>query len=158
VRHLLPHFWSPTGQSVTSVNHHFGWHWADVGPDTVRQVLAEVDERIGTGRPNEQPPAAWLVEQAERFGGVLSGYVTPVQRWLRVDAICVPVQYARDLALLTDDNWPMASPNMTHRSALDLAVAEAWESWRSTVSIWEDNGRALLHFLPPGEVCGLWWD
>jgi hypothetical protein len=45
-----------------------------------------------------QPPAAWLVELAERLGGTLGGdYRADPWRAVRVDIVCVPGERARDL-------------------------------------------------------------
>jgi hypothetical protein len=46
----------------------------------------------------------------------------------------------------------------TYRSALDLALAEAWDDWKASAAMWRGNGRVLLDDAPPGVVCSLWWD
>jgi hypothetical protein len=153
---LFPHFDDlGGGLGLDDVDHRLGWRFCDTPPGTVRRALALVDGWYGTSRPNGQPPALWLVEEAEHLGGLLGGHVTPARGSIRVDAICVPAEETHVLAAAVEQAWP---PGADGTGALDLADAEAWDRWDANQAIWSGNGRELLTSRPPGVVVGLWWD
>ena len=130
--------------------------FVDTPPDLVREVLALLDPEWSRMRANFQPPAAWLVDQADRYGGLLGGsYSTDPFVGFRVDAICVPRASAQALATDVLDTWP---PQNEWGAAIDLALAEGWTAWDAVQSAWEGPGRALLDDLPDLPVFGLWWD
>jgi hypothetical protein len=151
---LFSHFDDLEG-SLDDADHRHGWRFCDTPPGTIRRALALVDGWYGTSRPNGQPPAVWLAEQAEHLGGLLAGHVTPARGYIRVDAICVPAEKTHALATAVDQAWPPAADGT---GALDLADAEAWDQWDASQAIWSGNGRDLLTIHPPGVVVGLWWD
>lgn len=132
-----------------------GWRFFDVPAGVIRQALGLVDAWMSRYRPNAQPPAQWLVEQAVEFDGLLAGLVVPMQVRLRVDGIQVPRDRAADLARRVHECWPAADG---WPPALELALAEAWPSWGATDSTWEGEGSELLRAVPDGDVIGLWWD
>lgn len=132
-----------------------GWRFSDVPPNVVARALGDVEDWMSTYRPNAQPPARWLVEQARDLGGLLAGLVVPGQHRLRVDGIQVPRESAGHLARLVAECWPASD---SWPSALELALAETWASWDSENSLWEGEGTELLAHIPGGAVVGLWWD
>lgn len=153
---LHPHFDNLGGRlELDHTDHHLGWRFCDTPPRTVRRALALVDAWYGTSRPNGQPPAFWLIEQAEHLSGLLGGQVAPARGSIRVDAICVPAEKTEALAAGVDQAWPTGAAGT---GALDLAEAEAWNGWDATEATWSGNGRDLLTSHPPGVVVGLWWD
>lgn len=130
--------------------------FVDTPPAVAREALALVDAAVSELRANGQPPASWLVAQAERRQGLLSGSfsTTPITT-LRIDALCVPKEQASALATALVDDW---AADGDWPAAIDLALAEGWESWDARASAWEGEGRALLGGLPDLPVFGLWWD
>jgi hypothetical protein len=134
-----------------------GFRFHDAPPATVREAFAVVGADVARSRPNGQPPAAWLVDLAERLGGLLAGQLgtEPLPERLRVDAVCVPADRASELVRAIDRDWPepvLGAP------ALDLALAEAWERWDADEPVWVGSGRELLEKPPQAAVVGLWWD
>lgn len=132
-----------------------GWRFVDVPPAVVARALDLVEDWMSRYRPNAQPPAGWLVEQAHELDGILGGLVVPAEVRLRVDGIQVPRARAAELARRVHDAWPAADG---WPAALELALAEAWPSVDAQHNIWEGEGTELLRGLPDGEVIGLWWD
>lgn len=129
------------------------WRFHDAPPALVRDVLAGCDPLFSDYQPNGQPPPRWLVQIADRLGGLLAGSPS-MPGGIRVDAICVPGPRGPELAQAVRDDWPEV---LLDALPLDLALAEAWTSWDAERSIWEGPGRALLE--PRSEpVVGLWWD
>jgi hypothetical protein len=141
-----------------SLEHPGGFRFHDAPPDVVRRALAAVDPVFRSSRPNGQPPADWLVDVAERLGGLLAGQVGDdegLPERLRIDALCVPGERGADLARAVDRDWP----DVVHGDvALDLSLAEAWERWDAVEPVWTGSGRELLDGLPRAAVVGLWWD
>lgn len=133
------------------------WFWRDCPPTVVRQALALVDDSMRSGRPNGQPSAEWLLEQADAHGGWLAGAVIPLRQSLRVDSIQVPTE-ARSHLLSALQALP--TPPAESISAVDLAVAEAWSSLQDQKPIWVGKASALLTDpVIERSVCvGLWWD
>jgi hypothetical protein len=129
------------------------WRFVDASPADLRRALTLLPW-VGAARPNGQPPATWLVEAAARFSGLLSGMVAPPLATMRVDAVCVPVAYARSFAAELDRTWW----DEEDRSALDLAVAEAWTGWTATTACWQGTGRDVLRGPVPGALLSLWFD
>jgi hypothetical protein len=79
--------------------------------------------------PTASRRPGWLVDIAERLGGLLAGQVAddedlPERLW--VDALCVPAERAAQLAQAVEQDWP--DPDLGE-AALDLALAEGWERW-----------------------------
>lgn len=75
-----------------------GWWFTGAPPDVAREALTLAPPGE---RPNDQPPEAWLVTQAERRDGVLAGFAAPAgpaSPRMRVDTIIVPCLQATDLA------------------------------------------------------------
>lgn len=135
-----------------------GFRFHDAPPDVVRLASGAIDGAWSTVRFNGQPPAEWLVNTAERLGGLLSGLVgndEELPTRLRVDAICVAGERAGELAQAVHDDWPQP---VFDSVALDLALAEGWDSWAAEQPIWTGNGRELLDAHPGAAVIGLWWD
>lgn len=136
-----------------------GFRFHDAPPEVVRRALAMVDPFHTTSRPNGQPPAGWLVDTAERLGGLLAGQVADDEgrpEQLRIDALCVAAQQAEALARAVDEDWPEPAFG---ELALDLALAEGWQAWDAETPIWTANGREALSGVPSGVVVvGLWWD
>lgn len=138
-----------------SFNDTFRCH--DAPPAVVRAALDLLDPWFGTSRPNGQPPAQWLLRTAERLGGLAAGIVAAGEEYqsIRVDAVCVPGERGQELAAAVDQDWPdvvLGSP------ALDVSLAEEWDSWDAERPTWEGNGRELLAGRPPAVAVGLWWD
>jgi hypothetical protein len=134
-----------------------GFRFHDAPPATVRTALRVVGPQVAQSRPNGQPPAAWLVDIAERLEGLLAGLVgtDPPPERLRVDAVCVPAHRAAELARAVAHDWPEP---VLHAPALEHALAEAWERWDATEAVWSGSGSDLLEKPPPAPVVGLWWD
>lgn len=130
--------------------------FADAPPAVVREALTCVDSASIHSRPNMQPPAAWLLDRAEQYGGLLGGGFA-VDPWnaVRVDALCVGRERAAALAIDVRDSFPALDE---WPSAFELALAEGWTDWTSTRSSWEGPCSALLGDLPDLPVFGLWWD
>ncbi len=140
------------------LDHPGGFRFHDAPPEVVRRALGAVDLEWSTARFNGQPPANWLVSTAERLGGLLSGQVgddVELPTRLRVDAICVPGERARELADAVHADWPQT---VLDSVALDLALAEGWHAWDAEQPIWTGSGRQLLETSPDAAVVGLWWD
>ncbi len=140
------------------LDHPGGFRFHDAPPEVVRHALRAVDGAWSTARFNGQPPADWLVNTAERLGGLLSGLVgddAELPTRLRVDALCVPGERAGELAHAVHADWPQT---VLDSVALDLALAEGWDSWAAEQPIWTRNGRQLLEAPPSVAVVGLWWD
>lgn len=128
----------------------------DTPPAVVREALSLLDPDVAQGRPNGQPPAHWLMELADRLGGLLGGsFSTAPWVGLRVDAIQVPRPMVGQLAQSVLDAWPAYDD---WPAAIDLADAEGWPAWDAERSEWEGLGRDLLGDLPELAVFGLWWD
>lgn len=141
------------------LEHPTGFRFHDAPPDAVRRALAAVDPFMTVGRPNDQPPAGWLVDMAERLGGLLAGQVgddEDLPQQLRVDALCVSAEHAAELARAVEADWADCDLGEV---ALDLALAEGWERWDAEKPVWTGGGRELMAGLPPAvRVVGLWWD
>lgn len=141
------------------LEHSAGFRFHDAPPDAVRRALAVVDPFLTGARPNGQPPAGWLVDVAERLGGLLAGQVSDdegLPEQLRIDAVCVPAEQAVVLARAVEQDWP---DTVLGEVALDLALAEGWERWDADQALWTGGGRELLEGTPPAcRVVGLWWD
>jgi hypothetical protein len=82
------------------------WRFVDAPPAVVAEVLAALPESVGTGRPNGQPPALWLLQVAREVDGRLCGAVLASRGPLRVDAICVPGVAAVRVVELLALAWP----------------------------------------------------
>ncbi len=135
-----------------------GFRFHDAPPAVVQRALEQVELEWSTARFNGQPPATWLVKVAERLGGRLAGQVGDdegLPTRLRVDAICVPGGCAGELAQAVHVDWPQT---VLDSSALDLALAEAWEGWDAEQPVWTGIGRQLLEAPQDAAVIGLWWD
>lgn len=132
------------------------YRFVDTPPSVVRQVLGTFDEWWTTSRANGQPPAGWLVDEAERLGGLLGGHYSPDPRSVRVDAICVPGERAPELVGAVARDWPDDDTGMG-ASAVELALAEEWPAWDAERSTWEGRASELLE-RPAAAVAGLWWD
>jgi hypothetical protein len=133
-------------------DHDMGWWFAGAPPAVVKEALTPVIYWEPGERPNDQPPEEWLVDQAERRGGVLAGFAAPKgpdSPRMRVDAIIVPCSQAEDLAAQIARLWPIEG----YGTALDLAEVEGltrsnasrrewgapgWEflSWRAGAQDW----------------------
>ncbi len=140
------------------LDHESGFRFHDAPPAVVRDALSRVDPSWRDSRPNGQPPGGWLVDLAERLGGLLAGQVGDndwLPERLRVDAVCVPGERSAELARAVDEQWPQ--PFM-EALALDLALAEAWDHWDAETPVWSGPGRDLLTGEPRAAVVGLWWD
>lgn len=145
--------------TTPGLDHPGGFRFHDAPPDVVRRALAAVDPSVAGSRPNGQPPAGWLVDIAERLGGLLAGQVgddEDLPERLRVDAVCIPAERAAELARAVDADWPCVEPDEV---ALDLALAEGWDRWDAERPVWTGGGRELLAGVPLGVAAvGLWWD
>lgn len=144
--------------TTPGLEHPGGFRFHDAPPDTVRRALDRVDQSLRVGRPNGQPPADWLVDTAERLGGLVAGQVGDDDGFperLRVDAVCVPGDRGAELAGAVDREWP---DDVLGEVALDLALAEGWERWDAEQPVWTGGGRDLLDGAPRAAVVGLWWD
>jgi hypothetical protein len=144
-------------------DHEMGWWFTDAPPDVTWEALTLVVDKLPGERPNDQPPEEWLVEQAERRGGVLAGFVAPEgpgSPRMRVDAIIVPCSQAEDLAGEIARLWPVEYCG----TALDLAVVEGLASADASRHEWDAPGSEFLPWRAGTEewlgaaFCSFWWD
>ena len=145
---LLPHVdaavpaqWGPSGAATY-------FRFSDAPAAVVRRALAQVPSAAAS-RPNDQPPAVWLVEIAESYGGRLCGSVNASFGALRVDAVCVPATATAAVVEQLSQAYPGQD---------EAAVAEAWSAWDSTEPLWTGTGREAQTSLGQATVVSLWWD
>jgi hypothetical protein len=159
---LLPYRRRGT-QDADGADHQAGWWFTDAPPAIARKALKLVIDKLSGERPNDQPPAEWLVDQAERRDGVLAGFVEPngpANPRLRVDAIIVPCSQAEDLAEQIASQWPVDG----YGTALDLAVVEGFASMNAERPVWAATGyefhpwRASTRDWLGAAFCSFWWD
>lgn len=130
----------------------------DAPPSVARDVLARMDGPFSMMRPNGQPPAAWLVDAAQRWGGTVAGMLATGDGFgdrLRIDAVCVPGLHGHALARAVAADWPDRDHGA---SALELALAEEWQAWDAATPTWSGPATDLLRGREPAPVVGLWWD
>ena len=128
-------------ESLIGPDHEAGWWFTAAPPAAVREALALVLKETGE-RPNDQPPADWLVDRAELCGGVLAGYTAPADPdgpRMRVDAIIVPASQAQGLADEIASLWPIDWGG----TALDLAVVEGLATMAADRVLWAAPGPAF---------------
>lgn len=144
-------------------DHELGWWFAGAPPEVVREALTLVIYWEPGERPNDQPPGEWLVEQAERRGGVLAGFAAPKgpdSPRMRVDAIVVPCSQAEDLAGEIARLWPVEG----YGTALDLAEVEGLKRSDASRREWHAPGWEFLSWRAGtqdwlgAEFCSFWWD
>ena len=145
-------------------DHEVGWWFRAAPPKVVLEALRLVQIPPGGERPNDQPPAEWLVTQAQCRGGVLAGFVAPAgpaSPRMRVDAIIVPVAQADGLADEIARLWPVEHGACT---ALDLAIVEGLATIDATRHLWDAPGseficwRADVRDWLGATFCSFWWD
>ena len=130
-----------------------------VPPRICERALALLLPDQRTARLNlVQPPMTWLVQLAERMGGVLTGALPAGKAFVVFDGVQLNGggEVARELARRVAVAWP-ATDDLP--GALAVAVAEAWPSWTAAQPAWTGSGTDLLTAqLPPDTaVVGLWW-
>jgi len=144
-------------------DHEVGWWFAGAPPEIVREALTLVIYWEPGERPNDQPPEEWLVEQAERRGGVLAGFVAPRgpdSPRMSVDAIIVPCSQAEELAGEIAGRWPVEG----YGTALDLAEVEGLTRSNASRREWHAPGWEFLSWRADtqdwlgAEFCSFWWD
>ena len=119
---LIPYCRRAILEDPGSLDHEGGWWFTAAPPEVAREALSLSIYWTPGQRPNDQPPEEWLVEQAERRGGALAGFVAPKgpeSPRMRVDAIIVPSSQAGDLAAQIARLWPVEG----YGTALDLGAA-----------------------------------
>jgi hypothetical protein len=132
------------------------WHFIDVPADVAADALALADPSVATGRGNDQPPAAWLVEQARLLNGRVGGSLAVEMGFLRYDTICVDHDQAASLLDALREAWPVDEHHPV--AAVDLAEGRAWTSWQASEPAWSGPASQLLGALGSNQVAGLWWD
>lgn len=132
-----------------------GFRFHDAPPDVVQRVLVLIDPFFTTSRPNEQPPADWLLALARDLDGLFGGHAAAGRPSVRVDAIQVRPAAAAAMVTAVRDAFPARGE---WSSAVDLAVGQVWPDRSSVEATWEGRALDLLTALPPGDVVGLWWD
>ena len=144
-------------------DHETGWWFTDAPPGVARQALSLAVDWTPGMRANDQPPEEWLVEEAERRGGVLAGFAAPkgpASPRMRVDAIIVPSAQAEDLASEIARLWPVEG----YGTALDLADVEGLASTKAGRHLWVAPGYEFLSWcastrgLLDAPFCSFWWD
>ncbi|SEQ74688.1 hypothetical protein [Microlunatus flavus] len=145
---LLPHADAavPAQQGPTGATRYF--RFSDAPPAVLRAALSEVPS-AAEKRPNDQPPAAWLVDIGKKYGGRLCGSVNASYSALRVDAICIPAPAAAAVVEQLSQAWP---------GQAEAAVAEAWSGWDSTEPQWTGTGLEARNGVDQATVISLWWD
>src|SRR4051812_19084332 len=71
-----------------------GWTFVILPPPQPERGLASTRASRAHNRAQAARPAAWLVQQANPFGGLLTGNGIPARRWIRIDGIQVAQQVA----------------------------------------------------------------
>ena len=147
-------------------DHEVGWWFTDAPPAVVKEALTLAPVPRGAERPNDQPPEAWLVEQAAGRSGMLAGFVAPAgpaSPRMRVDAITVPCSQAPGLAGEIAALWPLDDGG----TALDLAVVEGFASINASRRVWGMPGPQFAAWRAGdaddadwlgAAYCSFWWD
>jgi len=160
---LLPYCRREILEDPGGPDHEGGWWFTAAPPEVTREALSLSIYWTPGQRPNDQPPEEWLVEQAERRGGALAGFVAPKgpeSPRMRVDAIIVPSSQAEDLAAQIARLWPVEG----YGTALDLAVVEGLASRDADHRQWEESGPEFLSWRADTDdwlgaaFCSFWWD
>ena len=145
---LLPHVDAALSVRRARSGEVEGFSFTDAPPVAVRRALAEVPG-LADRRPNDQPPAAWLLKMAEQFDGRLCGVVETRYAALRVDAICLPAGAATAVLRALAAAYPGQD---------EAAVVEAWSGWDAADPLWTGAGSDLRTLIPAARVYSLWWD
>jgi hypothetical protein len=160
---LIPYCRRAILEDPGGLDHEGGWRFTAAPPEVAREALSLSIYWTPGQRPNDQPPEEWLVEQAERRGGALAGFVAPKgpeSPRMRVDAIIVPSSQAEDLAAQIARQWPVEG----YGTALDLAVVEGLASRDADHWQWEEFGPEFLSWRADTDdwlgaaFCSFWWD
>jgi hypothetical protein len=160
---LVPYCRREVIEDLGGIDHELGWWFTNAPPEVAREALTLVIDHRPGDRPNDQPPEEWLVDQAERRGGVLAGFVAPkgpCSPRMRVDAIIVPCSQAVDLAEEIAKLWPVED----YGTALDLAAVEGLVTADAGRHEWDAPGHEFLDWRARAqdwlgaEFCSFWWD
>ncbi len=144
-------------------DHEGGWWFTGAPPEVAREALSLATDWTPGERPNDQPPEEWLIEEAERRGGMLAGFVAPKDHFgprMRVDAIIVPCPQAEDLAREIGRLWPVED----YGTALDLALIEGLARADANRHLWEASGPEFISWRASTDdwlgatLCSIWWD
>jgi hypothetical protein len=126
--------------------------FTDVTPDAAADALGLADPFFANSRPNDQPPATWLVGEAARGGGRVQATVTDWFENLRIDQVCLPLPAGEGFLRRLWAAYP---------DAAGLVLVEWWTDWQAERSCHQwtpEDESAPLPPVPGATVVGFWWD